>query len=83
MRAAGRLGHGEVDSAAEDAARFACPSYRWGDSWLRSDLALDALEQALHAPAHDTALRRPLEPKQYLSFGYTERLAAAGIEASP
>src|SRR3954462_3046322 len=28
------------------------------------------------------ALRRPLEPKQYLSIKYTERLAAAGIEPS-
>src|SRR5215213_497078 len=28
------------------------------------------------------ALRRPLEPGQYLSIKYTERLAAAGIEPS-
>src|SRR4051794_16780203 len=28
------------------------------------------------------ALRRPLEPKQYLSIKYTERLAAAGVEPS-
>ena len=27
-------------------------------------------------------LRRPLEPKQYVSIRYTERLAAAGIEPS-
>ena len=27
-------------------------------------------------------LRRPLEPKQYISIRYTERLAAAGIEPS-
>jgi putative transposase len=54
-------------------------------SSLRSDLALDALEQALYA--------RPLEgPErlvhhsdrgvQYLSIRYTERLAEAGIEPS-
>ncbi len=50
---------------------------------LRSDLALDALEQALHA-------RSPEEPLvhhsdrgvQYLSIRYTERLAEAGIERS-
>jgi transposase InsO family protein len=52
---------------------------------LRSDLALDALEQALYA--------RPLTPTealvhhsdrgvQYLSIRYTERLAQAGIEPS-
>src|SRR3954471_701338 len=28
------------------------------------------------------ALRQPLEPKQYLSIKYTERLAAVGIEPS-
>ena len=52
-------------------------------SSLRSDLALDALEQALWA-------RRPGEGLvhhsdrgvQYLSIRYTERLAQAGIEAS-
>ena len=50
---------------------------------LRSDLALDALEQALH-------VRRDLEQLvhhsdrgvQYLSIRYTERLAEAGIESS-
>ena len=50
---------------------------------LRSDLALDALEQALHA-------RRDLEQLvhhsdrgvQYLSIRYTERLREAGIESS-
>ena len=61
---------------------------------LRSDLALDALEQALHArPMLDAfdwpsqliylkVLRRPLEPKQYISIRYPERLGAAGIEPS-
>jgi putative transposase len=52
-------------------------------SSLRSDLALDALEQALHD-------RKDLEKLvhysdrgvQYLSIRYTERLAEAGIEAS-
>jgi transposase InsO family protein len=52
-------------------------------SSLRSDLALDALEQALWA-------RRPRQGLvhhsdrgvQYLSIRYTERLAEAGVEAS-
>ncbi len=52
-------------------------------SSLRSDLALDALEQALWA-------RKPVgkfvhhsdRGTQYLSIRYTERLAEAGIEAS-
>jgi transposase InsO family protein len=50
---------------------------------MRTDLALDALEQALYA-------RRPNEPlvhhsdrgSQYLAIRSTERLAAAGVEAS-
>jgi putative transposase len=50
---------------------------------LRSDLALDALEQALH-------VRRPTDDLvhhsdrgvQYLSIRYTERLAEVGIERS-
>ena len=50
---------------------------------LRTDLALDALEQALHA----RDLQGPLvhhsdHGVQYLSIRYTERLAEAGIEAS-
>jgi putative transposase len=50
---------------------------------MRTDLALDALEQALHA-------RRPTEPlvhhsdrgAQYLAIRYTDRLVEAGVEAS-
>jgi transposase InsO family protein len=50
---------------------------------LRSDLALDALEQALYArPLTQAVLRRPVELGQYLSIRYTERLAEAGIEPS-
>ncbi len=50
---------------------------------LRSDLALDALEQALY----DRDLDGPLvhhsdRGVQYLSIRYTERLAAAGLEPS-
>ncbi len=50
---------------------------------LRSDLALDALEQALY----DRALDGPLvhhsdRGGQYLSIRYSERLAEAGIEPS-
>ena len=53
-------------------------------SSLRSDLALDALEQALHArPQRDEQLVHHSDRgTQYLSIRYTERLAAAGIERS-
>jgi len=52
-------------------------------SSLRSDLALDALEQALHAraPAKDL-VHHSDRGVQYLSIRYTERLAEAGIERS-
>ena len=50
---------------------------------LRSDLALDALEQALHArPETDQLVHHSDRGAQYLSIRYTERLAAAGIEPS-
>ena len=50
---------------------------------LRSDLALDALEQALHA-RHDVEqlIHHSDRGVQYLSIRYTERLAQAGIESS-
>jgi putative transposase len=52
-------------------------------SSLRSDLALDALEQALHARPHDEDLVHHSDRGvQYLSIRYTERLAEAGIERS-
>jgi putative transposase len=52
-------------------------------SSLRSDLALDALEQALHARPHaDPLIHHSDRGSQYLSIRYTERLAAAGIERS-
>jgi len=52
-------------------------------SSLRSDLALDALEQALHARPHDDDLVHHSDRGvQYLSIRYTERLAQAGIERS-
>ncbi len=35
-----------------------------------------------YSPANTAALRRPLEPGQYLSIRYTERLAEAGAVAS-
>jgi putative transposase len=52
-------------------------------SSLRSDLALDALEQALWArqPA-EGLVHHSDRGVQYLSIRYTERLADAGIEAS-
>ncbi len=50
---------------------------------LRSDLALDALEQALHARSEiDELVHHSDRGVQYLSIRYTERLAEAGIEAS-
>jgi len=50
---------------------------------LRSDLALDALEQALHArPDIDNLVHHSDRGVQYLSIRYTERLAKAGIEPS-
>ncbi len=48
---------------------------------LRTDLALDALEQALHArELKDDLVHHSDRGCQYLSIRYTERLAEAGIE---
>ena len=48
---------------------------------LRSDLALDALEQALYArPDTERLVHHSDRGVQYLSIRYTERLAEAGIE---
>lgn len=50
---------------------------------MRSDLALDALEQALHARPHgDGLIHHSDRGSQYLAIRYTERLAAAGVERS-
>lgn len=50
---------------------------------LRTDLALDALEQALWArPDTDGLVHHSDRGSQYLSIRYTERLAEAGIEPS-
>jgi transposase InsO family protein len=52
---------------------------------LRSDLALDALEQALYdRPAHESPrlVHHSDRGVQYLSIRYTERLGDAGIERS-
>jgi len=50
---------------------------------LRSDLALDALEQALHArPDLNGLVHHSDRGVQYLSISYTERLVKAGIEPS-
>ena len=52
-------------------------------SSLRTDLALDALEQALYArPAIDDLVHHSDRGIQYVSIRYTERLAEAGIEPS-
>jgi len=50
---------------------------------LRSDLALDALEQALHArPDAGGVVHHSDRGTQYTSIRYTERLAEAGVERS-
>jgi transposase InsO family protein len=50
---------------------------------LRSDLALDALEQALHArPNISQLVHHSDRGVQYLSIRYTERLVEAGLEPS-
>jgi len=50
---------------------------------LRTDLALDALEQALYARSDlDELVHHSDRGAQYLSIRYTERLAEAGIEPS-
>lgn len=50
---------------------------------LRSDLALDALEQAIHArPGLDGLVHHSDRGGQYVCIRYTERLAEAGIEPS-
>ena len=50
---------------------------------LRSDLALDALEQALHArPVTGDLVHHSDRGVQYVSIRYTDRLAEAGIERS-
>ncbi len=52
-------------------------------SSLRSDLALDALEQALHArPELENLVHHSDRGVQYLSIRYTERLDEAGIAPS-
>jgi transposase InsO family protein len=56
--------------------------WRVGTS-LATDLALDALEQALYArPARDGLVHHSDRGTQYLSIRYTERLAVAGIAPS-
>lgn len=50
---------------------------------LRSDLALDALEQALYArPDTESLVHHSDRGGQYLAIRYTERLREAGIEPS-
>ena len=51
---------------------------------LRTELALDALEQALHARdlERGTLVHHSDRGGQYLSLRYTERLAQAGVEPS-
>ena len=50
---------------------------------LRTDLALDALEQALYArPISDRLVHHSDHGSQYLAIRYTERLAEAGLESS-
>ena len=51
--------------------------------WMRTELVLDALEQALHARQTENGLTHHSDHgSQYLSIRYTERLAEASVEAS-
>lgn len=63
---------------------FACMIVGWRvSSSLRTDLALDALEQALWArPGIDNLVHHGDRGVQYVSIRYTQRLAEAGIEPS-
>jgi transposase InsO family protein len=50
---------------------------------LQTDLALDALEQAIHMrPETENLIHHSDRGSQYLSINYTQRLVEAGIEAS-
>jgi len=50
---------------------------------MRTDLVLDALEQALHArPLTGDLIHHSDHGSQYVSIRYTERLAEAGVERS-
>lgn len=52
-------------------------------STMKTELVLDALEQALHARADtDGLIHHSDRGSQYLSIRYSERLAEAGIQAS-
>jgi putative transposase len=52
-------------------------------SSLKADLALDALEQALHArPGADGVIHHSDRGTQYTAIRYTERLAAAAVARS-
>ena len=56
--------------------------WRASSSW-RTDLVLDALEQAIHArPDNDGLVHHSDRGVQYLSIRYTERLAEVGIQGS-
>jgi len=58
------------------------PVWRVSSS-LRTDLALDALEQTLYArPGINDLVHHSDRGTQYVSIRYTERLAEAGIEPS-
>ena len=65
-----------------DAFSRAIVGWRVSNS-LKSDIALDALEQALHArPRSDELIHHSDRGVQYLAIRYTDRLAEAGIEGS-
>ena len=64
------------------------PGFKVGGSWrvmnsLKTDIALDALEQALWARSDtDGLIHHSDRSSQYLSIRYTERLSESGIEPS-
>ena len=78
-----RIACGEpIGLCVEDVFARRIAAWRVSDS-LRSDLALDALEQTLCARAiTDGLVHHSDRGSQYLSIGYTKRLAVAGVETA-
>ena len=72
-----------IDACARRIPAFAGTGWRVSNA-LRTELALDALEQALHARdlERGTLVHHSDRGGRYLSPRYTERLAQAGIEPS-
>ena len=88
-RASSCMGHGRSGDSGFVYVAFVIDVFsRYIVGWrvsssLRTDLALDALEQALYArPQARGPVHHSDRGVHYLSIRYTERLAEAGIESS-